>query len=201
MILSRLRPDPRSREARRDLGNPFEMHRTLWSAYPDGLASTDERILWRLDTRQDGGPEVLVQSRLAPDWSRLTARFPGYLSAPAESKSVSYSLYVGQRLRFRLRANASVKREGKRRAIVGPEAQLDWLQRQLERHGMRLIRTDVVDEGSRPFRKGAHEVKISVARYEGELQVEDPTRSIAAIESGIGHGKGLGLGLLSIAAA
>ena len=53
------------------------------------------------------------------------------------------------------------------------------------------------------FRKAGADAKgwitFDIAHYEGRLQVTDPVRLAATIETGIGRGKAFGLGLLSLA--
>jgi CRISPR system Cascade subunit CasE len=101
VFLSKLLPSVRHRLARRDLANAYELHRTLWSAFPDGEPG---RVLFRVDVGRTGArPTILVQSDLEPDWSRLPD--DGYLMAPPESKPFDPVFAAGQRLRFRLRAN------------------------------------------------------------------------------------------------
>jgi len=42
-------------------------------------------------------------------------------------------------------------------------------------------------------------VVLAVAQFDGVLQVTDPSGLLAAVRSGIGHGKAFGLGLISVA--
>lgn len=198
MHLSRLHLDLRSAEVRRDLRSPWEMHRSLWNAYPGERDEDDGRILWRLDVARDGRPQVLVQSSELPDWNRLQAKYPRYLAAPAESKPISPRIAAGQWLRFRLRANTSVKRAGKRRSLTTPDDQAQWLARQGQRHGFDAVIERLDDEGTRRFRKGEAQASLCSVLFEGRLRVGDADAFAMALAGGIGHGKGLGLGLLSV---
>lgn len=199
MFLSQLRLDRRCAAVRRDLGNPWELHRSLWSAFPAGLATLPERVLWRLELSRDGSAQVLVQSQSAPNWQALLDKYPGYTAEPVACKPHEPRLQDGQVLRFRLRANCSVKRDGKRRAVVGAAEQLAWLVRHGERGGFHVDAAEVRDEGSRAFRKGEHQAVLSVALFDGRLRVQHHEAFLAVLGQGIGHSKGLGLGLLSIA--
>lgn len=49
MWISKLVLDLRSRSARRDLANPYEMHRTLSRAVSRALEEGKERLLWRVE--------------------------------------------------------------------------------------------------------------------------------------------------------
>lgn len=213
MYLSKLTLNPRHPLARRDLANPYELHSTLEWVFE---GCPDERLLWRVErSRWSVAPVVLVQSRNAPPWERLAMRdeYQGYFLREAEWKPYTLPdrLVAGQVLRFRLEANPTVTRDGKRHGLVRPEQQIEWLERQGARHGFRVLYTEL-PEGRLPscrvsaverrrFRKrqtGQLIVLLAVT-YDGYLQVTDPAALRQAIACGLGHGKGLGLGLLSVA--
>jgi len=161
LYLSRLLLNRRSRLVVRDLGNCQELHRTILSAFPDGLAGeTGARrgagVLFRLDDAPDGRPRLLVQSRLEPDWSRLPT---DYLTAagkamenPACKRLDEHydRLRAGQELAFRLRANPTKKvdtksgvggerRNGRRVLLTDDTAQREWLQRKAMQHGFSVL--------------------------------------------------------------
>ncbi|WP_019991487.1 type I-E CRISPR-associated protein Cas6/Cse3/CasE [Rudanella lutea] len=166
MYLSKLILNPRCRDARRDVGSPYELHRTLARAF-DTEPGTDYRckhgVLFRLEPMAyaQALPTVLVQSATQPDWNELPET---YLLQPAHTKPVSVSLAVGQTLAFRLVANPTKKekREGKRqgRRVALTEYDVDeaagmepsdgavgvvatpariWLGRKGEQHGFRVL--------------------------------------------------------------
>ena len=54
MYLSRLTLDPRQPQARRDLGDAYDMHRTLTRAFALDATTLPPRFLWRLDPCFDG---------------------------------------------------------------------------------------------------------------------------------------------------
>lgn len=203
MYLSRLRLDPDSAQARRDLADPYELHRTLVRAFVADSASTPPRVLWRLEPLLNWNqPTVLVQSSTAPDWTALTDR-PGYLRQEVEVRDLDLDplLVPGQVLRFRLNANPTVTREGKRHGLVDEDAQLGWLARQGERLGFDL-------DGALRFgsdwiraRKGNGHISLLQASFEGCLRVRDAERLGVAVRNGIGPGKAFGCGLLSLGRA
>jgi CRISPR system Cascade subunit CasE len=145
MFLSKLVLNVRDRQARYDLARPYELHRTLWSAFPD---HDPGRVLFRIDWDRLGArPFVVVQSDLRPQWQRLDQRGSHYLLAPPELKEFQPSFSRGQRLRFRLRANPTKKvasllkverlavaggeegktKNGRRLALLREEEQVAWL--------------------------------------------------------------------------
>ena len=146
IYLSRLMLDPYSRRVQKELGAPYEMHRTLCHAFPDlsDEAWKAARVLFRAD---DEGERLslLVQSHIEPDWNAFAVRLERryLLSAPA-IKAWEPRFEVGQALRFRLQANPTwapktkSDKRGVRTGLYREAERLDWLRRQGETHGFEL---------------------------------------------------------------
>lgn len=201
MQLTRLRLDLRNAQVRRDLADPYEMHRTLVRAFVDDASHAPPRILWRLEPfAQARAPELLVQSPEPGDWSFLDPT-PGYLLCVPETKRIDDLawLQAGLTCRFRLFANPTVTRDGKRQGILGEDAQLAWLARQGQRHGFSLDGALVTVSDQLEARKKAMRITLRRACFEGRLTITDADAARTALCEGIGPGKALGLGLLSIA--
>jgi len=205
MYLSKLTLDPQHPQARRDLSSPYEMHRTLTRAFAPDAQSPPPRFLWRLESGRDTRPAatVLVQSDSAADWSVLTA-MPGYAPQVQGNKPVDLERLIdrpGRQFRFRLLANPTVTRDGKRHGLTREEDQLDWLTRQGVNYGfglcacLRLGNGRIQTRQSNPGRR----ITLQSVLFEGTLEVRDVARLCAGVSSGLGHGKALGLGLLSLA--
>jgi CRISPR system Cascade subunit CasE len=150
MYLSRLTLNPRSRQARHDLGDCQQLHRTVMSLFQNvtnGAARAELGVLYRVETHpRSGVSALLIQSRVAPSWPALP---PGYAldtgAAPpnphAKAVGAAYaSLCVGHELVFRLRANPTRKidtksgpdgarRNGKRVELCREDEQIAWLAR------------------------------------------------------------------------
>lgn len=156
MFLSRLMLNPRSRPVRHDLHDCNQLKRTVLHAFPE--TDTDQSgardqfgVLYRLDLDPRSGiPGLIVQSRIQPDWASLAGRDQHYLIDEPQCKDVSglYSrLEDGQELRFRLRANPTMrlargadhKLAGKRVDLRTDEERLDWLQRKAAQSGFDLV--------------------------------------------------------------
>lgn len=209
MYLSRLILNPRSRQVRREMADVYQMHRTIMHAFPEKLPDT-ERVLFRLEQNQrDGLPLLLVQSQTQPDWNWLTISEKDYLCTYAGQnpavKLINYRLKKGQNLRFRLRANPTVKRSGKRIGLVKEEEQLVWLMRKAALSGFEVKEAQVMRladfSGDIHRFEKTHTLKLLVVDIEGVLTILDLENFYQTLENGIGTGKGLGVGLLSIATA
>jgi len=206
MYLSKLllNPDPRCRSVLRDLADPYEMHRTVLRAFPDRSSGGPGRVLFRLEPpRPDHPPTVLVQSDKTPDWSPLTDR-NGYLLESPQFKPYRPAFRREQRLRFRLRANPTVKRDGKRHGLIRGEQQLAWLGRKAKVGGFTLLQVRTSRQARRLSRKASPQGGVRQAvhlgvDFEGILQVTDPDAFLAALAGGIGPAKAFGCGLLSVA--
>lgn len=213
MYLSRLILNPRNRRVQREVAEPYQMHRSLMRAFPDDLQKGAERVLFRLETTRTGTLTLLVQSWTLPDWSWLAEpRARDYLLPVNEPnpavKPFDLNLAPGQVLAFRLRANPTVKRrfdsgDHKRVGIYDEEKQIDWLKRKGEQGGFRVlsVRTSGKDiVRGRIHRDGrTYQLNLLAVQFDGLLQVTDPDRLRESVRRGMGSGKALGFGLLSLA--
>ena len=128
-----------------------------------------------------------------------------YLLSPAADKVVALDrvVTVGQRCRFRLRANPAVKRDGKRWGLHDEAAQVAWLQRQGGRLGFAVQGADVSqrERVQVPQPRMGMRITVDSVQFDGVLAVVDASVLRAAISAGIGPGKALGMGLLSLGKA
>jgi CRISPR system Cascade subunit CasE len=214
LYLSRLDLSPRSRQVRAEIADPYQMHRTLSQAFHgDSENVWDEaRCLFRIEdetTDRESGERaipVLVQTRRRPDWSHHT-RITGYLIRPAQIKTISFRrdsddrvlIPVGAELTFRLVANPTVKRDGKRIGLYKEGERLQWLERKAIENGFRVTALRVQDRGSVRCRTATNEQAVfSAVQFDGALQVNDAEKFAQAWTGGIGAGKGVGFGLISL---
>lgn len=221
MFLHRIFLDPRCREARRDLSDPYQLHATLCRAFSQPEKKcTEGELLWRLEPEAgpDECPRILVQSRTIPNWDGIGVK--GWLAkadVPVDLKSrlKLEALKAGQRYRFRLRANPCVTRNGKRLGLLQLVEQERWIQRKGQSHGFVFPqlsafdcseepepRIDVTVSQERMLRGMQHHgnsIRIFSVLYDGVMTVTDADAFVKVLHTGIGHGKALGLGLLSVA--
>lgn len=213
MYLSQLWLNLHSREARKDIAQPYEMHRTLMQAFPNGLQQGQERILYRLETETaNHNPTLLVQSKLPPNWTQLPA---GYLlnqtnKPTAQVKQFTLELQQGQLLAFRLLANPTkrlstkVPRKNtdkppisKRIALHTSVEQLEWLNRKAQAHGFQIV--TAIPNRQTEIHDQPHALTLLGVQFDGLLHVNDPEQLHNAVINGIGSGKAFGCGLLSLA--
>ena len=175
--------------------------------------------MWRLEPETDPTeyPRILVQSRAIPNWTSIGVQ--GWLANanPAidlKERLKLDSLKVGQRFRFRLRANPSVARKGKRLGLLQLVEQETWVKRKAQQHGFSLTRIRHLDLAEsaeeqidvriaeeqmlRGNQRSGHSILIFSVLYDGILTVADVEKFRSTLQTGIGHGKVMGLGLLSV---
>lgn len=199
MYLSQLLLNPRSRNARYDLGDRYELHRTLMSAFPTELPA-DERVLFRVeDNRNQPVVAILVQSRHLPDWDAVERmERHGYLASAPNIRTIGVEVSLGQQFPFRLQANPTVKRDGKRHALHADDDLTGWLLRQGDQHGFTCdpLHVQTVKLGNRYGQKRRQ--TWHAVQFDGALRVTQVEAFEAALINGIGSAKAFGFGLLSI---
>ncbi|MEC4889637.1 MAG: type I-E CRISPR-associated protein Cas6/Cse3/CasE [Nitrospira sp.] len=203
------------------MADPYQLHATLCRAFsPPDQKCPEGEILWRLEpeTRSDGFPRVLVQSRTIPDWDGIGVKsWLAEVDSPIDLKSRLKlgALTAGQRFRFRLRANPCVTRNGKRLGLLQLVEQEQWIKRKGLMHGFllpELPSLDLSEEGGARIdvrvsqeqmltgrQHHGNSIRIFSVLYDGVLTVTDVSAFVKVLQTGIGHGKSLGLGLLSVA--
>jgi CRISPR system Cascade subunit CasE len=154
--------------------------------------------------------QTLVQSQAEPGWAKTFADLQ--VLEEGVCKAYEPQLENGRAYRFRLLANPTVKKtvekDGKekhktRLGIMGEAEQRVWLERKLKRAGAEVLESRVVRNGMQYAYKGGQKEEEGrqahlAVLYEGVLRAIDAALLKQAVESGIGSGKGYGLGLLSL---
>jgi CRISPR system Cascade subunit CasE len=215
LLLSQLSLNLSHREVRRDLGNAYDLHRTLSRAFVDGPEAVVKPFLWRLETgRPMEPPRILVQSGAEPVWDQLPE---GYVTSLAERAWRPEAVFLaGRAVKLRVLANPTVCRvptpskdkpcpEGpargqrKRLGLWREDEQLEWLLRQAQRLGLSKVQAAVSRSERWRCRRGKSPLTVAVAQFDGQAVIADPDALAAGVRSGIGHARMLGLGLVSIA--
>lgn len=213
MYLSRLYLNLRNRQVQREVGNPYQLHRTLMQGFPTELPG-DERVLYRLEMQAETDWLVLlVQSIHPPDWSPLELAGQGryLLQRPEAPKRFQPELPTGTQLRFRLRANPTVKvrrgddKNSNRVPLVHEEKQDEWLAKKAALHGFRLLQSRISGDDRLSDwirREGkSHRLQLYTVQFDGLLEIIDSDVFAQALATGIGPARAFGCGLLSLAPA
>lgn len=215
LFLNRLMLNLSLREVRRDLGNAYDMHRTLARAFASGQDVAVQPFLWRLEASQsDEVPSLLVQSESVPQWSNLP---DGYLLAQAQRSWSPEAVFgKGRVVAFRVRANPTVNRlptprnddelpsgsargRRKRLGLWSETEQLEWMHRQADRLGLSKVDAAVSHAERMRCRRGEVVMTVAAAQFDGQAVIADPNALAAGVRTGIGHARMLGLGLVSVA--
>jgi CRISPR system Cascade subunit CasE len=220
MYLSRITPRQgaeRSSAFWEAIGDSYRLHQQLWDLFSD---HPDRRrdFLFRLE--EGRVPKVYTLSQRPPHRDSPLWR--------VEVKPFRPVLRPGDRLRFALRVNPTVKKNGRRhdvvmearrslkenakegeqpaempaRPVLAQEAGEGWLQARAERWGIEPesgVRVDGYRLHALPG-KGP-KARIATLDMEGFLTVRDPEAFRRHLERGFGPAKGFGCGLMLLARA
>lgn len=199
MFLSQLRINRHHALSQRDLGDRHKLHRTVLSAFPE-LMPSEERVLYRVEVdRQQPYATLLAQSQTLPNWNQsVYLSKPGYLYESPEIRRVQPQCQEDVCLPFRLQANPTVKRYGKRHPIYDHDALIRWLQRKGEQHGFAVdpLHVRIVKLGELYGKR--RQQTWHVVQFDGLLAVVDAEAFKSALCGGIGSAKAFGCGLLSV---
>lgn len=218
MFISRLtfRREPGALKAlvgalRQGLGDPGRDHRLLWSLFAEGGDGAKRDFLFRAGEgpHSPDGDFLVVSARPPKDplgfWN-------------VETKPYDPRLTPGRTLAFKLRANPTVTRAGKRHDVVmdrkrtagkarketnaeiWEQAGRNWLDVRAARLGVALLACRADGYRVHRIRRAGERAPVSIATLDlsGRLRVEDPEKLTVALFSGIGHGKAWGCGLLLV---
>jgi CRISPR system Cascade subunit CasE len=171
--------------------HPYAIHQVL-----AGALEGEPRVLFRITEYG-----LVVQTEQQPEMLALAAAF-GDIVVPLDCQELDTELIRDGRWRFELVANPTMRESGsrKRMAIRDDEQVIAWLERKGEAGGFE-IETVLTDPGywiSQTKPTVAQHMRLWCVPMRGVLTVTDAERMRETITRGIGSGKGLGCGLLTI---
>lgn len=209
------------RGAQKLLGSPHAMHAAVMSSFPPSVEQVAEdggRILWRVDTTPTR-TRLLVASPEQPDLTALIEQ-AGWPTR-ATWRTASYSGFLGDLENgavwgLRLRANpthsvimpgsdgGNGSGRGKRVGHVTAGRQLEWFVSRATSLGIDVTArqgptVSVTARDLRKFRRGARQVTLATAQFDGVARIVDADKLRHAMRAGIGPAKGYGCGLLTLA--
>lgn len=218
MKLSRLQLRPVRSESShiyRLLESPYRLHQEIWRLFADD-PDRDRDFLYRLDRHRGQAQILTLSSRPPRDEHGLWC---------IDTKPFEPDLEEGDLLRFSLRANPTVKRNGKRHDVVmdaktrleaedvpredwPSQAELvyehctAWLSTRAERWGFELLPDALRAEGyeiHRLRKPSGRPVRFATCDFSGVLRVKEPHPFLEHVRHGFGPAKGFGCGLMLLA--
>lgn len=205
MMLSAFDLDERDGAVRSCLRNPYEMHRTVMSGFPDvadDAARRAQGVLYRVQA-DEKRIRLYVLCAVQPDWSRLSKGFAP-VGAPKSLSEMISAFAPGNRYAFDLLANPckKVARPGKnsnRVFLSDPAEREAWLRRKAEAMGAKILWMREDGQVRSAAQRGTNQpIDQTGVRFRGELCVTDAARFAEAFGEGIGPGKAFGFGLLML---
>ncbi|MFJ2191878.1 type I-E CRISPR-associated protein Cas6/Cse3/CasE [Kitasatospora sp. NPDC087861] len=208
--LTRIIPDPRSRDARRDNAGAVDLHHRMMSLFPDHVADDEPRrrlgVLFRSESTP-AGDQILLQSARQPDLDRLPTGYGQAATKPLTP--LLDALRPGLHIRYRIAANP-IRKPGRTtrelyqlKAVVPLQGSAadDWWTRQAESSGLNLdtLHSSPLDAAQGHRHSDQRPVKHDRVLFEGTAVITDADRLRTRLTDGIGKGKAYGCGLLSIA--
>ena len=206
MYLSKLELNPDSSRVRKALANPYQLHRTIMTAFMDNLKErqVESKILFKINKKpKNYRPSILIQSALRPDWTTLMKDASYLVMAPLVKEFQYPKFKKGSTYQFQLLANPTKKTGGKRVGMYKDEEQFDWLKRKAEMGGFKINLVGITyrEEITARANKNSNAMTFQGVQFEGVLQIEDPEKFVFVIENGLGSGKPFGFGFLTISKA
>ncbi len=218
MFLTQMPLNPQRRTTRELVSSPQRMHAAVLSGFLPGTAER-ERVLWRLDESDRHTLNLFIVSATEPSLEAMVEQ-AGWQTQPVW-RSADYRRFLerlegGQRWVFRLRANPVISvrpangGRGQRVPLARVTEQEAWLLERAPRLGFTVVEGDqgrpnlqVSDRRRDAFRRGwgpdARTVTLATARFDGVLEVSDPSALRSTLVQGVGSAKGYGCGLMTLA--
>jgi len=172
-------------------------HQTLTTTACPPKITTPGRAATRLLHRVErDGHELLVQSAIQLDAARLN---PACTIVGVKTlDSVLNHLTDNTTVRYKITANPTHAPNRNRKPITDPYRIHDWWHRVATRIGLRLEGAELVEAKKTVGRKRGARIVVHAATLEGFATISDAGLVRGAIESGVGHARAYGCGLLSV---
>lgn len=206
--------DTSRRNAKLLLSSRQRMHAAIMHACSSKTHDETQRVLWRLDSWPKRTTLIMLSPH-EPNMQNLQEQ-AGWLERGSSNwKTLNYDPVLqkindGDIYGFRLTANpthtAFVEKTGRKQRLghVTVKQQIDWLLSKAERIGVSFSiggepRVELVERDIHSFTRAHNKVTLSVATFQGTLEICDKNAFSQAVSQGIGPAKAYGCGLLTIA--
>ena len=220
MFLTRFQINPARRGARKLLASPQAMHAAVLAAFaePTSRRPGGPRVLWRVDQGAHHQITLYIASPSEPDLTHLVEQAGWPTTQAWQTRPYDRflaSLAPGQRWAFRLTANPTHSTRHPKKPDAAPtqrfghvtvSQQRDWLLVRADRAGIR-IPTGALGEpelvihhrATLEFKRDGDQVNLTVATFDGLLEVTDVDLLRHTLVSGLGPAKAYGCGLMTLA--
>jgi CRISPR system Cascade subunit CasE len=210
IYLSKIPLNPKSRQVKSDMGNLYEIHRTIMQAFPKDQDRKNAAVLFRLENKTSGTPPsltVLVQSKIKPDWQFLQETNNYLAEASVQVKEFSPIIKQSDVFRYVLCANPTLRKSDTKKLvpIVKESELMDWILSKGVQYGFKPELASLMIQKQPPvvlYKKQdgkIHKINLAMTDFTGILKVQDPEKFYSGLTTGIGRGRSFGCGLLSIA--
>lgn len=210
MYLSKMNLNCRSKEVQRELGNLYELHRTIMRAFPSDKNRAECGVLFRVEENQQQDPfncYVLVQSIIKPDWSVLGLDENFLTNSGIQMKEFLPEIKKGKVFRFMIRVNPTRRKNDTKQLVpvMKEDDLMDWFIAKGKLHGFHAD-TESLIIIKRPsisiykkYGEKTNKITMTFIDFSGYLSIDDEREFQHTLENGIGRGRSFGAGLLSLA--
>lgn len=201
--------------ARRDAANPYELHRTLSRGFANN--GNVGKFLFRIESAFRVGSKsltvLILSDDIKPNFDNISEKYPDYFNSIDEKEKpnevLKQAFVQDAKFYFRLIANVTRKKEGKRFGIYDEEEQMKWLERKGQQSGFKPLTATISDfsVGNRRIMqnmaKGDKDIPKQVifnygVRFDGMLKITDSDVFLNSYLKGIGPAKSFGFGLMTV---
>ena len=189
LFLSRLRI-PRIQQLKMHLIDEYDIHQLVYSLFP---YEKKRNFLYFLDYGGMGDMDVLVQSEVMPD---------AINSLQIETKVIPEHFWKNRTYAFKLRISPVSKKDGKVVKVFYKHMEVvNWLVTRENSYGVHFNtnETEKISSGIMKMKSNdGRRITLSYVDLSGILDVVDYEKFVRIARSGIGPGKGFGMGMLRL---
>jgi CRISPR-associated protein Cas6/Cse3/CasE subtype I-E len=156
----------------------------------------EARVLFRVSEGPCNTAQIIVQSRVTPDWNRMLKQDVDILGKPVAEKVIDPQLLAGGIYRVKLDARPAKKIDGQRIFLYRTEEKRQWFCKKIEEFG-----GEVIQLFNKPIYFVDNKSQSGTLRaesFEAIVKLRDPDLLKKAMNSGIGHSKIMGFGMLVV---
>ena len=156
--------------------------------------TAEARVLFRVSDGPCRASQVIMQSRVKPDWSRMLEQDVAILGTPVAEKVIDPQLQAGSIYRVKVDTRPAKKIDGKRIYLRQPDEKTQWLHRQIEKVGGQVLQ--LCCQPIYFAETKSHAGTLRAESFEAMVKLHDPDQFKEAMQTGIGSSKMMGFGMI-----